>query len=308
MFDPTIGRWTTEDPIGFEAGDANLFRYVGNDPTNATDPSGLKIVFTGTGPHPTVAELRKKYEGRAVALEIISTAEAWKANAPFKNADDLDEVIRFREGLVQAARALQKSKITFNPKLYAEIADKSPLKEFWESDGLGGIRVIAGKSRAEALDALFKNDKDLSVDCATGTIVVSLKALRDFHKDNFDKLFPKLNLRGFRTHPEVRRVGQGVGAILFTAAPLFPGDRVMFKNPDAKEDAWKNENTVYLGGGKFDAQGNYVSGGEFFGHGIGIRSPEGMIERLNAKRREGATQSAYMEKAAGKTARNPMPP
>ena len=44
MFDPTIGRWTTEDPIGFVVADANLYRYVGNNPTNATDPSGLREV------------------------------------------------------------------------------------------------------------------------------------------------------------------------------------------------------------------------------------------------------------------------
>lgn len=31
----------SENPLGFEAGDANLYRYVGNNPTNATDPSGL---------------------------------------------------------------------------------------------------------------------------------------------------------------------------------------------------------------------------------------------------------------------------
>jgi hypothetical protein len=42
MFDPTVGRWLEEDPIGFEGGDANLYRFVGNDPTNFTDPSGLK--------------------------------------------------------------------------------------------------------------------------------------------------------------------------------------------------------------------------------------------------------------------------
>jgi len=39
--DPVTGRWTTLDPAGFTAGDANLFRYVENDPTNATDPTGL---------------------------------------------------------------------------------------------------------------------------------------------------------------------------------------------------------------------------------------------------------------------------
>jgi hypothetical protein len=31
----------SKDPIGFAAGDANQYRYVGNAPTNATDPSGL---------------------------------------------------------------------------------------------------------------------------------------------------------------------------------------------------------------------------------------------------------------------------
>jgi uncharacterized protein RhaS with RHS repeats len=41
MFDPSIGRWLEEDPSGFEAGDVNLYRYVENDPTNATDPTGL---------------------------------------------------------------------------------------------------------------------------------------------------------------------------------------------------------------------------------------------------------------------------
>jgi uncharacterized protein RhaS with RHS repeats len=42
-YDPTIGRWTAEDPIAFEGGDANLYRYVGNNPTNFTDPTGLSV-------------------------------------------------------------------------------------------------------------------------------------------------------------------------------------------------------------------------------------------------------------------------
>jgi RHS repeat-associated protein len=41
MYDPGVGRWLTTDPLSFAAGDANLYRYVGNGPTNGTDPSGL---------------------------------------------------------------------------------------------------------------------------------------------------------------------------------------------------------------------------------------------------------------------------
>ena len=40
--DPATGRRISQDPIGFGGGDANLYRYVGNRPTMATDPSGLK--------------------------------------------------------------------------------------------------------------------------------------------------------------------------------------------------------------------------------------------------------------------------
>jgi RHS repeat-associated protein len=39
-YDPSVGRFISEDPIGFAAGDTNLYRYVNNNPTNYTDPSG----------------------------------------------------------------------------------------------------------------------------------------------------------------------------------------------------------------------------------------------------------------------------
>src|SRR5260370_38817292 len=45
MYDTTIGRWISEDPIGFEAADPNLYRYVHNSPLDSVDPSGLQ----GTG-------------------------------------------------------------------------------------------------------------------------------------------------------------------------------------------------------------------------------------------------------------------
>src|SRR5262245_46132864 len=38
---PTLGRFTSVDPLGFGGGDANFYGYVGNGPNERLDPSGL---------------------------------------------------------------------------------------------------------------------------------------------------------------------------------------------------------------------------------------------------------------------------
>lgn len=40
-YDSDSGRWTAKDPIGFAGGDYGLYNYVGGDPINFVDPSGL---------------------------------------------------------------------------------------------------------------------------------------------------------------------------------------------------------------------------------------------------------------------------
>jgi RHS repeat-associated protein len=45
-YDPGIGRFVSEDPLGFQAG-INFFAYVGNNPVNANDPSGkVDVILT----------------------------------------------------------------------------------------------------------------------------------------------------------------------------------------------------------------------------------------------------------------------
>ena len=40
-YDPAAGRFLQQDPVGFAAGDANLYRYAFNSPTLYRDPSGM---------------------------------------------------------------------------------------------------------------------------------------------------------------------------------------------------------------------------------------------------------------------------
>ncbi len=82
VYDSVHGRWLSQDPLGFSAGDTNLYRYVGNDPTGATDPSGLQRLLdsnglstAGVGPlaaaeHP--AQLRRHHAGHAGSDRAIA--------------------------------------------------------------------------------------------------------------------------------------------------------------------------------------------------------------------------------------------
>jgi RHS repeat-associated protein len=62
-YDPTTGRWTTEDPLGLAVG-PNPYVYVGNNPTNAMDPSGM----CGTVQQP--AQQNGAVSGRVIAIGL----------------------------------------------------------------------------------------------------------------------------------------------------------------------------------------------------------------------------------------------
>jgi RHS repeat-associated protein len=42
-YNPQAGRWISMDPVGFAAGDSDLYRYAGNNPIRNADPSGLTV-------------------------------------------------------------------------------------------------------------------------------------------------------------------------------------------------------------------------------------------------------------------------
>jgi RHS repeat-associated protein len=67
---PSLGRFTTTDPLGFGGGDANLYGYVGQAPTDGFDPSGL------FNPHRTGDEPGGALEGIQEGLGI-NFADAW---------------------------------------------------------------------------------------------------------------------------------------------------------------------------------------------------------------------------------------
>lgn len=48
-YDPALGRFISEDPLGFDAGDINLYQYAAANPINHNDPSGKILPAIAAG-------------------------------------------------------------------------------------------------------------------------------------------------------------------------------------------------------------------------------------------------------------------
>jgi RHS repeat-associated protein len=60
-YDAATGKWSTQDPTAFNAGDCNLYRYANNAPTTATDPSGLEVFVRHSNEKGYIKTLRERF-------------------------------------------------------------------------------------------------------------------------------------------------------------------------------------------------------------------------------------------------------
>ena len=140
-YDPEIGRWTAKDPIGFRGGDTNLYVYVGNRPTNLTDPTG-EVAWV------VVACLVALSGGTLVATELLDAL------------GDLELVRAEKAAVLIAIRELRANQDDCEYERYQ--MRMAPL-----------LARLAELTRAEA-DAIWRTGGSGSV--STGVIVALLKA------------------------------------------------------------------------------------------------------------------------------------
>jgi RHS repeat-associated protein len=151
---PTLGRWISQDPIGFEAGDANLYRYVGNGPVGHLDPLGLQeSIFPGGLGSEKPATINEELSGRKFLERIGKAVGAFIRQQP--QVRQLEEDIKEQgEQLLNRAFPFWKAKEPKKPGALIEFPESDdpwhpplkprPVKEplwkrmkfFWD-DGIG---------------------------------------------------------------------------------------------------------------------------------------------------------------------------
>ena len=89
--DLVLARFISQDPKSFAAGDTNLYRYVGNHPSYASDPSGLEVkdgyTITRVGHHIIPAELWKLF-GFDPAVALIFDRDDNRVGKEFAGDSD----------------------------------------------------------------------------------------------------------------------------------------------------------------------------------------------------------------------------
>jgi RHS repeat-associated protein len=73
VYNASLGRFTQRDPLSLNAGDANLYRYVGNNPVNLSDASGL--FFEGASINATLTYFAEfGYATRLFAADVAKSS------------------------------------------------------------------------------------------------------------------------------------------------------------------------------------------------------------------------------------------
>ena len=120
MYHPKLGRFIQRDPIDDVTANSNLYRYVTNNPTTFSDPSGLIIIgIPGLGPDSTgyandaLRTFVESLDGRYVSRHFFGDTEQRIKEAAKKG--DPVIIIGYSRGAVSAiqlAQRLEKENIT----------------------------------------------------------------------------------------------------------------------------------------------------------------------------------------------------
>lgn len=216
-----------------------------------------------------------QYKNNSIERDILHKLSSSSQVYNYASLDELKFELNLRKNIVNAAINLDRSNFEF-----AVFRKSRCNTDYWERTRQGGFLLKEGVRPSTAINDIYKNSNKYSTECATAMVIVQYKAVLDsFGEKLFDNSFQKIYLMNW--HYMDTNLGLDISDNI---VDYLPGDCRYFKNPQVNPltPEWQGENVVDLGNGKY------------YGHGIGIRTGNEIIEALNKERIIGARKSAYL--------------
>jgi len=207
-------------------------------------------------------------------LEIFLLKQERASTYYYQSGEELRFELRTRKLLTEAAVALNQSGVQFST-----FQDSRCNPRVWHRDEKGGFLLLPSVTPSEGIRNIYSEGTLYAFECATAIVIVLYKGLLESMGEAlFNRWFGGLKLYDWHYDKDLYLVDDK------RLAEALPGDVQYFKNPDVSPEftEWQGENVLKL------EQDLY------YGHGLGVKSSEQIIESLNRKRVEGSTRSAYL--------------
>jgi protein-glutamine gamma-glutamyltransferase len=204
---------------------------------------------------------------------ILSQMISYNVLYDFESINQLKFELLFRANTVKAAKEMNEGGAQFTT-----YANSFCNKKYWMRLRNGGFLLREGIAPSVAILDIIKNGKLYAFECSTAiAMVLYIATLYSIGPRTFNMYFNKLYLYNWQFDDDLP-VYQKDGM------DFLIGDVLHFNNPDfdPKQPWWKAENVIFFGNDTF------------YGHGMGIRNAETIIDFLNNKRKRDPKVSAYL--------------
>lgn len=214
------------------------------------------------------------YSADSIEMSIVDKMSGSSLSYDYSTLLQYRFELDLRAGIVNTAKKLLKSGMPFST-----FRDSKCNSDFWIRTKEGGFLLKEEVQPWAAIRNIIDEGHKYATECATAIIIIYYGAIADiFTETQFNSMFRSIYLMNWK------QLDRNLGIRTYIDdIDELPGDCRYFKNPDVDPltPQWQGENAIVLGDGLY------------YGHGIGIKTAEGIISSLNKRRKSGATESAY---------------
>lgn len=213
------------------------------------------------------------WQSNSIENKIVQQIDKDSVIHSYQSMEELLFELKLRKNIILSAKAMSQGDARFGIFSTSRCNPR-----YWHLTNAGGFQLRHDVLPSNAIQDIFQNSSLYVFECATANVIIFYHAiLNSIGKYLFNQLFQNIYLYSWHVNPNL-----GIDRVYTNHA--LPGDVVYFDNPDAdpRKPWWRGENAVVL------------ENSTYFGHGLGIRTFQQMIQVLNEKRRQGSHYSAYL--------------